>query len=475
MSLAAPSQEPEPERTRTRRRRLAIVGIVTVVIAAAHVWYGNRHHFFDLLVYRDAMRWWDAGNPLYAFIQPDDTQGRLGFTYPPFAAYLLRPLAWMTPAQTVWAYSVIAVAAFAASIWWLVRPLAPASGASATKQDRGPAWFVFALAFVASTTLEPIREAFTFGQINVVLWALILLDLLVLLPRGSRFTGVGIGLATAIKLVPGIFILYLLVTRRWIAAGVATATTALATGIGIGLATAIKLVPGIFILYLLVTRRWRAAAVAVGTALGATALAAAAAPGDSWTFFTSRLPRGEGVGRLEYAFNQSILGTLARLAYPGQPSRVLWIGLAVVIIWYGMWRAAKLAKAGDEVAAIAVVGIVGSLASPVTWVHHLFWFVPALVVLVDAARRSTVALAAVVYLTVTVSVVALWEFSLGAPGGPVGFALSNWYVWLMLALLVLLPARAARDAVAKDGGEREPAELARRRVASDGDQVAEPT
>jgi len=412
VSVAAPPRE------RTAVRRVGLLVALTAVAAALHVWYGNRNHFFDLFVYRDAMLWWSQGHPLYEFARPDDTQGNLAFTYPTFGAFLLRPLAWLPPTAAVWAYTLVTVAAFGASVWWLVR--------------RG--WVAFAIVFVLATGLEPIREAYTFGQINFVLWALVLLDLLVLRARGSRFTGIGIGLATAIKLVPGIFILYLLVTRRW-----------------------------------------RAAAVAVGTALGATALAAAAAPGDSWTFFTSRLPRGEGVGRLEYAFNQSILGTLARLAYPGQPSRVLWIGLAVVIIWYGMWRAAKLAKAGDEVAAIAVVGIVGSLASPVTWVHHLFWFVPALVVLVDAARRSTVALAAVVYLTVTVSVVALWEFSLGAPGGPVGFALSNWYVWLMLALLVLLPARAARDAVAKDGGEREPAELARRRVASDGDQVAEPT
>jgi alpha-1,2-mannosyltransferase len=391
--MAVPS---ERERTRTIRRRLAIVGVVAVVVAAAHVWYGNRHDFFDLLVYRDAMRWWDAGNPLYEYVQPDDTQGRLGFTYPPFAAYLLRPLAWLTPAQTTWAYSVIAVAAFAASIWWLVRPLA----------RRGPAWFVFALAFVLSTTLEPIREAFTFGQINIVLWALILLDLLVLLPRGSRFTGVGIGLATAIKLVPGIFILYLLVTRRWIAAAVAAGTTAAATGI-----------------------------------------AAAVAPRESGTYFTERMLAGDGVGQLEYVFNQSVMGTLARLAHPDQPSRVIWLVLSLALLGYGLWRAARLAAAGDEVAAIAVVGIVGSLVSPVTWVHHIFWFVPALVVLVDSGRRALLAFAAVIYLTVTVSVLALWEFTFDRPGGVIGFVASNWFVWLMLALLVVLPARE-KDQVA---------------------------
>jgi alpha-1,2-mannosyltransferase len=388
VSLAAP---PQPR----TRARLAILAAVTVAAAAAHLAYGNRHHFFDLLIYRDAMRWWDAGNPLYDFFRPDDTQGRLEFTYPPFAAFLLRPLAWLTQAQTVWAYQVIAVAALAASVWWLVRPL-PRSDVG--RPDK-TAWFVFGLTFVLATTLEPIREAYTFGQINIMLWALILLDLLVLLPRGSRWTGVGIGLATAIKLIPGIFILYLLATRRWLAAAVAAGTTALATGI-----------------------------------------AAAAAPHESWIYFTQRLLRGEGVGQLHYAFNQSVMGTLARLAYPNPPSRIVWLVVSLAVLGYGLWRAARLARAGDEVAAIAVVGIVGSLISPVTWVHHIFWLVPALIVLVDSGRRALIGFAAAIWLTVTVSVLSLYEFTLHQPGGAVGFVLSNWIVWLMLALLVVLPA-----------------------------------
>jgi alpha-1,2-mannosyltransferase len=101
------------------------------------------------------------------------------------------------------------------------------------------------------------------------------------------------------------------------------------------------------------------------------------------------------------------------------------------------------------VAAIAVVGLVGSLASPVTWVHHIFWFVPALVVLVDTGRRWPIAAAGAIYLTVTVSVLSLYEFELGRPGGVIGFIGSNWVVWLMLALVALLPARRT-DQVAVD-------------------------
>jgi alpha-1,2-mannosyltransferase len=384
--------------------RVAVVAAVTAVAVVAHVWYGLRNRFFDLEIYREAMLWWADGNQLYDFAKPDATQGHLEFTYPPFAAYLLRPLAWLTVGQTVWIYTVVTIACLGLTVWWLVRPVADRWGQ--------PKWFVFAVAIVLATGLEPIREAFSFGQINFVLWALILLDLLVLAPRGSRWLGIGIGLATAIKLVPGVFILYLLISRRW-----------------------------------------RAAAVAAGTAVLATLLAAALAPAETRIFWTEKLLQGEGVGQLEYTFNQSVMGVLARLAEPDAPSQLAWLALALPVLGYGLWRAARASKIGDDVAGLTLAGFAGSLASPVSWVHHLFWFVPALVVLVDAAVRpadvtsglrrppATISWAAVTYTTVTISVVALYEFNLGRPGGPVGFILGNWDVWLMLVLLALLPIR----------------------------------
>ncbi len=400
MSLEAP-----PGQVRSAAAwRVTIAALVLAAAVAAHVWYGLRNRFFDLKIYHEAMLWWADGNQLYDFAKPDATQGHLEFTYPPFAAYLLRPLATLTVAQIIWIYTVVAVGCLGFAVWWLVRPMAD--------RWRQPRWFVFTVAFVLATGLEPIREAFSFGQINFVLWTLILLDLLVLAPRGSRFTGIGIGIATAIKLVPGVFILYLLVTRRW-----------------------------------------RAAAVASGTAAVATLLAAALAPAESRIFWTEKLFQGEGVGQLGYTFNQSAMGVLARLADPAPPNQLAWLAVALPILGYALWRAGLAAKAGDEVAGLTLAGFAGSLASPVSWVHHLFWFVPALVVLVDAAvrpgglapglrrRSAPISWAVIVYATVTISMVALYEFNLGRPGGPIGLVLGNWDVWLMLALLLVLPIR----------------------------------
>ncbi|HEX6870580.1 MAG TPA: glycosyltransferase 87 family protein [Micromonosporaceae bacterium] len=416
-AASPPQADPDRRPAAATWRQVGLLALVTAVAVGGFAWYGLRHNFFDLKIYHSAMRWWASGHPLYEFWQPDDTQGRLEFTYPPFAALLLRPLGSLTVGQAVASYVVVSIGLLALSLWWLARPLADRYG--------WPRWLTFGLALVLATGLEPIREAFMLGQINVILWTLILLDLLILLPRRSRLVGVGIGLATAIKLVPGIFIVYLLVARRW-----------------------------------------RAALVAAGTAVAATLLAAAISPSASWQFWTDRLRHGEGVGQLGYEFNQSILGMLARITEPDQPDRAVWLVLVVPVLGYGMWRAARAAGAGDEVAGIALTGIVGSLISPVTWVHHVFWLVPALMVLVGAAarpadvvagvRRPATALGVAItgYATVTVSLISLWAFQLGRPGGALGFVLTNWLVWVMIILLATLPVR--RGEVAPVQPDQEP-------------------
>ena len=77
------------------RTRVAVVAAVVLVVGVAHYWYGNRHNYYDLRIYDEAMRWWAAGRPLYSFSHPDPIQGPLGFTYPPFAALLMYPMAWV--------------------------------------------------------------------------------------------------------------------------------------------------------------------------------------------------------------------------------------------------------------------------------------------------------------------------------------------------------------------------------------------
>jgi alpha-1,2-mannosyltransferase len=409
----ADAAPPPRERTVTASR-VAIVAVVVLAVAVGHYWYGNRHNYYDLRIYYDAISWWADGKPLYTFSHLDPIQGPLGFTYPPFAGLLMYPMAWVPVGVVITVMLLANLAALVITTSWLVIPLADRHG--------WPRWFVLGLALPLASTLEPVRETVTFGQINLLLAVLVLGDLLRLVPTGSRWAGAGVGLATAIKLTPAIFIVYLLATRRWLAAATAT-----------------------------------------GVAGAATLLAAVVAPHDSWRYWTFTVWEANKVGHLDRIPNQALWGTLLRVAAPHQPSRLLWLALIAVVAGYGLWRAARAARAGDELTGVTLTALVGLLVSPVSWQHHLYWFIPAIVILVDAAasrlrpRVWYAVLAATIWLTVTVGVIALFDY--GLPYSVLdtvpGFLVSNWYVLLMLLLIPALPVRAYRTSGAggqtKDG------------------------
>jgi alpha-1,2-mannosyltransferase len=379
-------------------RRAAVPAATAVAVGLFLWWYGDKHGFFDLKIYMSAMHWWMDGHRLYEYSQPDSVQGRLYFTYPPFAALLLWPFGLLPLGATITIFTVGTVIALAVTTWWLITPVARRNG--------WHPWVAAGIAVPLVFALESTRETITFGQLNMLLIVLILADLLFAVPRGSRFSGVGIGLATAIKLFPGIFIVYLLVTRRW-----------------------------------------RAAIIASATAAAATLLAAAIAPRDSWQFWTESLWATDRVGRTDYTGNQSLLGLLSRFTVPEQPSRLLWLALAAVVLGFGMWRAAR---ATDRVAALTLTGLVGALVSPITWPHHLYWFIPAIVVLV-AARQWI--MATLVYAIGVFGVVSFEHWGGAAPvrtDSVPEFLGRNAYVLLSLLLLLILPIHSTAGAKRTD-------------------------
>src|SRR2546421_1897216 len=109
-----------------------------------------------------------------------------------------------------WAVNALAVAGTAVAtviiLNWFLRPVAARYGWTG--------WFTVAVATIVVAVFEPLRETVSFGQVNMLLLFLVLVDFRLFIGRGSRLGGVAIGLATAIKLTPGIFVLYLLLTRR---------------------------------------------------------------------------------------------------------------------------------------------------------------------------------------------------------------------------------------------------------------------
>jgi alpha-1,2-mannosyltransferase len=397
-----PGPDGAPARSGVAGRTAVTVARPTALAALAALagWFvathAVRHGFFDLDVYYGALRyWWYDHGQVYDYLRPHSPYG---FTYPPFAALAMLPIT-LVPWHVAIAVSVVASALAALVVLAvLTAPLARRQG--------WPAWFTVGSAACLAAALEPVTETVSFGQVNLVLVALVVVDLLVLEPRGHAAAGVGVGLATAVKLTPGVFVLYLLLTRRW-----------------------------------------RTALVGAGTAVAATVLAAAISPDTARIYFTDALFNSGRIGVLAFVSNQSLQGFVARLD-PRRPSLGLWLALVATVVAVWCVRVRRAARAGDRAVGLALTAVLGCLLSPVSWVHHLVWLLPALVLLVDRGlagrgvrRVGPLALCAAAYLVLCGRVV--WRYEHGAAGWQLLGA--NAYLVVAVLLLLCLPVRAAPD------------------------------
>ncbi|MEP6561144.1 MAG: glycosyltransferase 87 family protein [Nakamurella sp.] len=420
-----------------RATRIVMV-VLPVTLAAFAAWafgegIGQHHRQFDLRLYYDAINYWTSGHDLFSYAQPDPVNISLGFTYPPVAALLMTPMALLSY-PVVLVISLAAIIGSAAVFVYLVL----------RERIRLPKPLMFAVAGVATAfafTLEPFRQTLSFGQINIYLALLVVVDLLVLGRRGSKWTGVGIGLATAIKLTPGIFIIYLLVVGRW-----------------------------------------RAAFTAIGTVVAANLVSAMIAPSETWRYFTSLMWDSSRVGFLDTTLNQSVNGLLARLDAPLSPGRLPWLLLACGLAVVGLWRARRAALGGDELAGLTLAGLVGVLISPVSWVHHIIWVFPAMVILSMRLVSSIRALAdddsgynssdqaltrrivqvvgysvlmttgLAIWCTPTASLIGVRDSDYEHGGALLAFAGSVQLLW-MIVVLVALPANRIRSSSPAPAGE----------------------
>jgi alpha-1,2-mannosyltransferase len=409
--------------------------VAAVVTLWAAVWafllaFAQRHGFFDLKVYYGAINFWVRGHgELYDYLLGSTGYG---FTYPPFAALTMLPMAFVPWPVAIVISLLLTISASLAVLYWLVDPIIRRYGWNR--------WLVLAIVAALAAAFEPMRETVNFGQVNMLLVFLVAVDLLWFVPGNARLRPRSSQAAVLAVRGPG---------RRF-------------AGVGIGLATAIKLTPGVFILYLLLTRRFRAAAVAGGTALGATVGAAVVIPDASRIFWTDALWNTSRIGSQSFISNQSLNGFVARLD-PVEPSRALWLALVVVVIAVWAWRVRRAHALGDEVGGFALTAVAGCLLSPITWIHHLVWLLPAVILFVDHGldrdvpvrrRRWLLAFGIGVYALLCSRLV--WPFAFHFGGW--GLLFSNAYVWASILLLVAVPLRRVARPVGMPGsgggGER---------------------
>jgi alpha-1,2-mannosyltransferase len=277
-------------------------------------WHSN---MVDLDVYRQAGSVLLAGGDFY------DLPGPLQFLYPPFAAVLAVPLT-VLPATVV-------------EIGWTA---AGAVALVAVLHRFGLKGWVLSLVSIGVVYLvEPVVQTFVFGQLGIFLVALIVLDL-----------------------VPGPRVF----SRRLLPEGMLTAVAA-----------AIKLTPAIFVVYLLLVRKFRAFWVAVITGMVLTLISFAIVPAASIEFWT-RLAHGDtGLGRsIIYYTNQSVMADIVRIFGTGQAPAIAGLALSAAVAAAGLWAAVLWHRLGDVGLAVNLCGVAALLASPVSWLHHFVWVVP---------------------------------------------------------------------------------------------------
>jgi alpha-1,2-mannosyltransferase len=162
-------------------------------------------------------------------------------------------------------------------------------------------------------------------------------------------------------------------------------------GAGVGVAAGIKLVPMIFILYLLLAGKLRQAAVAAAALAGTVLIGFAALPQESarW-WLTGYFLHSGNFTRLELGslVNQSLLALVTRTSAGATSATPLWLGAVAVAGCLGLAAAAVLHRSGRPAAGWVTCAVTGVLVSPISWDDHWVWVIPLLAVLVDTAVRA---------------------------------------------------------------------------------------
>jgi alpha-1,2-mannosyltransferase len=341
----------------SRRRRTQAMTVASWLIMLAIVGYlcysGASGPMRDLQVYRDAALAMRHDRDLYSVA----TVIGLPYTYPPIGAILAMPLTLMPYWAGRVAWDAMICLPLAAVVWFGFRPLMARAGRAA------PA--VFAALVGCCAVLLPVRLEFYYGQVDIFLVAICLTDLQVRNPRWPR-------------------------------------------GLLIGLATAIKLEPGLFIIYLLITRRRRDAAVAALSFAAWTALAWLIDPHDSVTYWTSAIFQTNRLGGNGSAANQSLRGMILRLFNPHPAPSFVWLAVALAVGLAGLAAARSCWQHGNDLAGIAITGLLSAALSPVAWIHHLCWLIVALGVIVGDGRSRARMATAIAAFALFVSTLPTW-------------------------------------------------------------------
>ncbi|HVB92290.1 MAG TPA: glycosyltransferase 87 family protein [Acidimicrobiales bacterium] len=273
---------------------------------------------------------------LFTVTYPSD---HLGFTYPPFAALLFSPFAHLPVRASEVAFSWLNLAALCTLLAVCLRAVC------ATLARRTVLWWALML-LVPAVMLDPVRQTFLLGQVNIFLALMVVADMTLDLP------------------IP--------------------------KGILVGLAAAVKVTPIILIPYFFLTRQTKAGMRAVAAFVGAALIAAAASPHDSWAYWTHYIRDPRRAGILSWIGNQGLMGAIERMLGRTVSNQSSFL-LVVTVGAFGLTVAALAYKRSSPVLGFLIVEATEALANPVSWSHHFIWvvlFIAWLALGVDRPRRG---------------------------------------------------------------------------------------
>lgn len=319
-----------------------------------------RNNAIDLDVYRAAGEAVRDGHPLYAGPVTD-----LNFNYPPFAALLFVPMTLVPQGALPFIW-------FAVNLALLAYVIAGALSLMGSGPGSSRLWRASIGLTGLMLWLQPVTWGLVLGQVNLVLAAAIMWD-----GKNAALSG----------------------SHRWY------------RGVLIGVVTGMRLLPGLFIVYLLVIRKTRAALMAGAGFMVTVAVGFIALPRESRWYWWGHFADVTHIdGNNHDRDVQSLAATISRLLDRDQPPTALWLILACLLGAAGLAVAAQAHRKGRTLLGLTLCGLTAEVVSPFSWSHHWVWLVPlTLIVVTHATRRSRRYLA----LTVTLVTVCLAAWPLG--------------------------------------------------------------
>lgn len=313
---------------------LSVLGIAAGLIANK-ILIERYNWRIDAAVYREGALALVNGESLYA--QPFDMGDiSLPFIYPPIGAILFAPWGYFDFITVELAGNLVVIG----SSLLLLLCLYLVTNAVLSGRDKLLAFTIAAISWPIALFAEPVFLNADLGQINILIMALVVMDLLPIKRRIPR-------------------------------------------GVLIGLAAAIKITPLAMLLYFLVKKDFRGIINAVISLLAFTAIGAVLAWENTKEFFSSTLLNlsAEGDSGVDTTFqsNSSIQAMLYRWwtskadAEASSLPTILWIVLSLIAVAAVAYLMHQLFSRGLHVEAVMVNAMLMLLISPISWSHHWVW------------------------------------------------------------------------------------------------------